>query len=420
MNQVPKKHSARRGWALLWFCAALCFVTRAAAQPVTPSETQYNLYTEGAEAFQSGEYEKAATLFKASLSLGELNITYLNLGRTYFRLGQCTEANASYAKALTAPQVAQPSPAQVLSKVEEYRMELASVCPPTILVRCSEKNAEVFVNAMGPLPCDGAPVKVLPGEHVVQVRSGERKTKKTVSIASMEQATVELVLPPEVKKDSPAWPPPGALDPSLPVRGPLLMFSGLAQFPVNASVGVTLSSDTTTIDFGEHEESSVVAFGGQGSVRVVNDVYVGASGWIYPQYKAEADHATRVAGALAFDANLTLSYRFPLRPISPVFFVEGGYSHINDTDDGDPAYQGYNFGAGLGVLWSLGSTFALRADLRAQYYVVSRTVEVDGNSFGASGGRQSGEGSSRWTTMGDEELTGQRILLGIGASFDVL
>ena len=152
---------------------------------VVPTEAQFELYREGAEAFVDGDYEKARQLFLASLRLGELNITYLNYGRTLFRLGECRAAGEAYARTLTAPKIASPSPAQVLLKVEEYRKEMEDACPATITVQCSEPGVQIFIDAMGPLPCAGAAVPVLPGEHSLRALVGERKIEKTVRVGRM-------------------------------------------------------------------------------------------------------------------------------------------------------------------------------------------------------------------------------------------
>ncbi len=93
-----------------------------------PSETQLQLFQEGAEAFSSDEFDRAIKLFKASLLVGELNITYLNLGRAHFKLGQCQEAREAFAKVRKAPRVRTPSPESVMGRLNEYVVELDKDC----------------------------------------------------------------------------------------------------------------------------------------------------------------------------------------------------------------------------------------------------------------------------------------------------
>ena len=118
------------------FAAILTVVCVAISAPVAaqdgsfvvPTETQLQLFTQGSEAYQADDYEKAIKLFKASLLVGELNITYLNLGRAYFKLGQCKEAREAYAKVRKAPQVRQPPPESVLIRLNEYLVDLDEEC----------------------------------------------------------------------------------------------------------------------------------------------------------------------------------------------------------------------------------------------------------------------------------------------------
>ena len=87
--------------------------SRAYAQDsVEPTEGQYELNAEGIAAFKEGQLDKAENLFRASLNLGALNITWLNLGRVLQRQGRCKGAREAFQSALTAPAVQTPRPSK--------------------------------------------------------------------------------------------------------------------------------------------------------------------------------------------------------------------------------------------------------------------------------------------------------------------
>jgi tetratricopeptide (TPR) repeat protein len=95
---------------------------------VTPTDKQTALNTAAVEAIKNEEYEQAVKLLRRSLELGEMNITYLNLGRAHQRLDECGAAEAAYLEALSAPPVRNPSAFLVEKKVEQYLQELEDEC----------------------------------------------------------------------------------------------------------------------------------------------------------------------------------------------------------------------------------------------------------------------------------------------------
>lgn len=105
-----------------------------AQELAAPSDTQLKLYEEGAAAYQAGEFDKASRLFQASIDLGPLNVTYLNLGRALFRLGRCDEARAALDAARSAPRVADPPHEAVMDKIVEYSLDLADCVPSGLVV----------------------------------------------------------------------------------------------------------------------------------------------------------------------------------------------------------------------------------------------------------------------------------------------
>jgi hypothetical protein len=159
-----------------------------------PTDAQFQLYEEGAEAFGAGDYRKAIDLFEASLHLGKLNITYLNLGRSHFKLGECREAADAYELARTAPAIAQPSPSAVRAKIDEYAADLAT-CPGLVTVTCAvpddlENKLLIFVGDSGPHACGALAVSVPPGDVLVRATGGPEPLSKTVTVVAMEGTEV--------------------------------------------------------------------------------------------------------------------------------------------------------------------------------------------------------------------------------------
>ncbi|QDG49504.1 hypothetical protein FIV42_01750 [Persicimonas caeni] len=100
-----------------------------------PSDDQVKLNQSAVEAILAEDYEKAAGLLEASLELGQLNVTWLNLGRAYQKLGRCDEARKAYLSVVTAPAVDEPPAKLINAKAEQYLEELEG--------ECEEKGEEV-------------------------------------------------------------------------------------------------------------------------------------------------------------------------------------------------------------------------------------------------------------------------------------
>lgn len=93
-----------------------------------PTAEQVKLNEAAVEAMLAEEYDKAVRLLQASLDLGELNVTYLNLGRAYQKLGECDASRKALLSVVTAPAVEQPPPRIVDAKADEYLAELDAEC----------------------------------------------------------------------------------------------------------------------------------------------------------------------------------------------------------------------------------------------------------------------------------------------------
>lgn len=111
-------------------CIVAGWPTVAGAQEtVDLSATQEAYNDQGVALVADGEFQQAIQRFRASLAIGEANITWLNLGRTYQRVGDCAEAKEAYAHVESAPAVAAPTPDEIATVLKKYRSELPEECP---------------------------------------------------------------------------------------------------------------------------------------------------------------------------------------------------------------------------------------------------------------------------------------------------
>lgn len=132
---------------LLWLTAILAFVAppvwaQGADDFADPSKQQLSLNDDAVRAIIKQDYAGAVALLEEARSLGELNVTYLNLGRAYQKLGQCQKARQALDQALEAPPVRQPPPAFVKKKVAQFRTELDEECPKDDQVDIAEERAD--------------------------------------------------------------------------------------------------------------------------------------------------------------------------------------------------------------------------------------------------------------------------------------
>lgn len=204
-----------------------------------PSEAQVQLYVKAIEAIDADNFEEAIDLLKSSLALGELNIIYLNLGRAYFKNGQCDEAEAAFAKVLTSPKIAEPSPDTIAATLEEFRGDL-SQCPGTVEVACSPGSLTVSIDGAAPVPCAEAPFLLPPGEHVLTGVAGEKRAEARVQVESRKTHRVTLNADPDPIAPPPPPPEPGMS--TMSVTGLVIAGVGVAAMTTGIIVDQTALS----------------------------------------------------------------------------------------------------------------------------------------------------------------------------------
>ncbi len=158
------------------------------------SESQLDLNARGVELVQQGEFEQATKLFESSLALGKSNITYLNLGRTYARMGRCADADRIYQLVGDAPAVPEPPRDAVTAKAEEYRSELDE-CRVTLVLDCRPPELQVAIDGGEPTRCTEVPARVEPGAHVITTHANGTTEEHRVTGSTGERLRIVLVEP---------------------------------------------------------------------------------------------------------------------------------------------------------------------------------------------------------------------------------
>ncbi|MEZ4459953.1 MAG: tetratricopeptide repeat protein [bacterium] len=167
-----------------------------AQEVVELSEYQLNANNEGVRALVEKDYSKAVGSFQSSLRLGEANITWLNLGRTYQKMGRCLDARDAYEKAKTAPPVASPTLDEVEKVRTAYASELPAVCPAVVTVKC---DSGLTINGT-PSTCN-EPHEIPPGTHTFAAAGNEQTLDlaegefKTIAIEAQVSVTPPTITP---------------------------------------------------------------------------------------------------------------------------------------------------------------------------------------------------------------------------------
>ncbi len=370
--------------ALVLLSLALSPTAAQAQSTVKPSEAQFQLYAEGYEAFKAGDYTKAVDLFRASLHLGELNITYLNLGRALFKLDRCEEAAEAYDKADRAPRIADPPPQVVQDKTREYREDLKT-CLAALVVECvGGPGMKVTIGDRAPIECTGKPIALPPGEYDVQGERAGTTYEGRVTLKPMERATLSLGKGAgkpsgEVRKieggkvKQPAGPPRHSV--LLGARvGSLL--SGSGEFVVDAKFSGESSSATRTLT-----EAGALAVNGYGLLTLGELLAVGGGVWFIPAVNITVDdeQGATFGESNELDLNAMATLSVPTGAIEYFLIAEGGLSVLGapSGSDAKEPYTGFNVGAGGGLMIRIGG-FRLSSDVRLQNVNLSRSFSQEG------------------------------------------
>jgi tetratricopeptide (TPR) repeat protein len=217
MTMMIHRHVALSSLALLLLLPSAASAQQTTCKP--PNDRQINANKSGAKAMEGGDMESAAKIFKKSLDDdGDLNITFLNLGRAYQKLGRCREAADTYQRALETNRcVPAPSPEKVRELTAQYRYELEATCPGEITLSCSPPEMMIQIGDRPERACSSfeGPVSLDPGRYQITATLQGQTVRQDVEVRPIQTTPVALSLavvgpPPEdklVKKDDEVTPP---------------------------------------------------------------------------------------------------------------------------------------------------------------------------------------------------------------------
>ena len=169
---------------------------------VEPSAAQLEMNAKGAEAFLAKDYTRAIDLFRSSLALGELNITYLNLGRSYQLRGDCVLAKDAYDKArYSRVKVTQPPASAVQEKIKDYQKELSQTCTTgELVVACAPLNLNLAVDGVreaGTCPSVREPLQLQQGQFTIMAsHPGYVPKELVVAVLAAERLELDITLKP--------------------------------------------------------------------------------------------------------------------------------------------------------------------------------------------------------------------------------
>lgn len=181
--------------ALPFLVLALLWSASVSAQ-ITPTDEQKELNRQAYQSMANGDHDAAIDMYLRSLQAGELNVTWLNLGRAYQKSGQCRDAFQAYEKVEDAPQVQNPVPEVVNDSLARFLGELESQCPTQIVTRClspSDDPSEVTVTLDGETdyPC-GVAIEVEAGTHIISGTGEAGRIRKSVLVERGQSVQVDL------------------------------------------------------------------------------------------------------------------------------------------------------------------------------------------------------------------------------------
>lgn len=215
------------------------------------TDAQLRLYKQAGAAYTEQRFSDAIELLRSSLAVGELNVTYLNLGRAYFRDGQCDKAADAYRRARMAPEVAEPAAADVAKRLDQYETELSS-CPGIVQPRCLPTSLTISVDHHAPVRC-GPPLKLSPGEHVLSAAEGDLLVTHRIVVRSRQTVEVLLDATPKARV-APADPPS---DIGLIIAGSGVALVGAAALFDVLSIGPDIEDYETAVEEGSSDEGSL-------------------------------------------------------------------------------------------------------------------------------------------------------------------
>lgn len=174
------------------------------------SNEQVMLNDQAAEAQQKGDYAKAEQLFLAMQAIQELDIIYMNLGRTYSKEGKCLEAADAYSHVSSAPHYSGFDRDMIRDTTAKFKADLDKQCSAKIVMSCNPADMTVQIDGGREMPCSTKPLTLTPGRHsfygktsygfntVVVEGVANQTVEAKIEVIDYETIAVEAGVSPEV------------------------------------------------------------------------------------------------------------------------------------------------------------------------------------------------------------------------------
>ncbi|MBQ1924490.1 MAG: hypothetical protein II180_00060 [Proteobacteria bacterium] len=133
----------------------------------TFSDEQVMLNNQAVDAVSSGNYGKAEQLFNSMLQIGEFNVIWMNLGRTYANQNKCIEAKDAYAHVFTAPKIDDFPSDMINQTTKTFIKELEERCSSKLVLSCSPEDMTISIDSGREMKCTSEEIALVPGLHSV-------------------------------------------------------------------------------------------------------------------------------------------------------------------------------------------------------------------------------------------------------------
>ena len=158
------------------------------------SNEQIMLNNQAVVATREENFVKAEQLFNAMLQIGEFNIIWMNLGRTYTSQNKCLEAADAFARVATAPPIADFPPEVINEKTEGYIRDLNDQCSSSVILKCNPADAMITIDGGMERMCSPEPLKLTPGHHAIYAKTSYGFNTVVVDTHPYETTTVDVAV----------------------------------------------------------------------------------------------------------------------------------------------------------------------------------------------------------------------------------
>lgn len=142
-----------------------------ADEGLTFSDEQIMLNNQAVEAVSSGNFKKAEQLFNAMLQIGEFNVIWMTLGRTYANQNKCLEAKEAYERVATAPAIKDYTVEMIQDTTRGFVRDLEAQCSSKIILNCNPPDMEVTIDGGQAFACISEPISLVPGKHTIYAKT---------------------------------------------------------------------------------------------------------------------------------------------------------------------------------------------------------------------------------------------------------